>query len=100
MGKLSTVTAIRTSANENIVVMEDGCQAFRKTPVTGLILSTCIAEGGTSANLLLSRTAGGTYHVVGIGSGGGPLVEGQQVAIGILASAIAEFLIESGRPVP
>jgi|GEM_PF-2168921 len=99
-GKLSTLTAIRTSANENVVVSEEGCQAFHNTPVTGLIFSTCIAEGGTSANLLLSRTSDGTYQVVGIGSGHGPAVDGRTIAIGILASTIAKFLGESGIPVP
>ena len=99
-GKLSTLTVIRTKEGSNVVVMEHGCQAFRNTPVTGLILTTCIAEPGTSANLLLSRDREGTYFIVAIGSGHGPLESGQLVAIDVSVSAVAKFLVESGLPVP
>ena len=98
-GQLSTLTVIRTKEKLNVVVMENGCQAFRNTPVTGLILTTCIAEGGTSANLLLSRDRDGAYFIVAIGSGGGNLPSGQEVAIDVSASAVAKFLAESGMTV-
>jgi len=99
-GMLSTLTVIRTKEKLNVVVMEHGCQAFRNTPVTGLILTTCIAEPGTSANLLLSRDREGAYSIVAIGSGGGPLESGKAVAINVSVSAVAKFLVESGLPVP
>jgi len=95
-GKLSTLNVVRGPSGKNLVAMEVGCEALPSTAVVGIIVSTCMAEPGTSGNLLLQQDSDGGYLVVGIGSGQGQRKTGELAAIGILSSAVAKFLTESG----
>lgn len=91
-GKLSTITAARTSNGKNIIVMETGCEAYQQTPVTGLILSTCHSEGGMSANLIAVEGEDNVFRLAGIGAALGSLPSGEKAAIGISAKVISKFV--------
>lgn len=88
VGALMTVSTAVDAKGRNYVLVQEGCKSEEVTPIDGLFVANCEAEGGMSGSAIYEMGADKKWHWTGLHAAGN---EGNRT-IAINAKRISEFL--------
>lgn len=98
-GKISTVALAQLDGKFGIV-MEESCPAFQElqgkpvaqAPVTGMLVTNCYLEEGTSGSMLLATDESGNSRLVGLNQGGDFTSDGKEFSVAVYARSFNKVL--------
>lgn len=98
-GKISTVALAQLGGKFGIV-MEESCPAFEEVqgkpfaqaPLTGMVVTNCFLEEGTSGSMLLATDDSGSARLVGLNQGGDFTSDGREISVAVYARSFNKVL--------
>ena len=97
-GSLMTFASSRNAAGQNEVLGESSCKSREGTSVTGIFISDCGSVPGMSGSMVLEVGPDNVARLVGMTTGGGAIVRGEQVSKAIYIVQLNRFITSVPRP--
>lgn len=88
VGILMTVSVAFTANGKNEVLIQEGCQADKFSPIDGIFLSNCESKAGMSGSIIYELGTDDKWHWTGLHTAG----NGKNRSVAIAAKTIAALL--------